>query len=337
MILTFIIIYDVFSVNFLRELNCETSLNPGKVNSISNLYFIVFLLITVILIASLIYLWRELIRNRKTLTSTISELNETKENLSILEYKLRNVTDSLVYARHIQKALLPSESFLANHFNDYFIFYQPRDVVSGDFYWFGITGDRICVISADCTGHGVPGALMSIIGQNILNQVISNGNSDNPAEIMERLDVSVRNYFSREGEYYIRDSMDIGICMIDHKRKVIEFAGAFSSMYFIKDNRLKEIKGDKQILGMKPEKFRFTSQVENFSGGEVVYLFTDGYADQFGGEEGKKFMYRRFRYLLTTINMLPLHEQKTILEETLNSWKGNNEQVDDILVIGLRL
>ena len=284
-----------------------------------------------------IYACMELVKSRRLLAGTASELAETKKKLSVLEYKIRNITDSLVYARHIQKVLLPSESFLENHFRDYFIFYQPRDIVSGDFYWFGKVGGKICIVSADGTGHGVPGALISIIGQNLLNQAINDGNADNPTEIIERLDKLVRTFFLREGENYIRDSMDIGICMVDYVNKTIEFAGAFSSMYFIKDNKLKELKGDIQILGMKSDGFRFSCKVENFSGGEAIYLFTDGYADQFGGEENKKFMFRRFRYLLTTINMLPLKEQKKILEETLNSWKGNNEQVDDILVIGLRL
>jgi len=280
---------------------------------------------------------RELLRTRRMLHELESELAETRAKLSVLEYKTQNIADSLVYAKHIQDALLPHESFLKENFREYFIFYQPRDIVSGDFYWFGRVNGKIYIISADCTGHGVPGALLSIIGQNLLNQIIGNGVVDNPSEILEYLDKSARKVYTRKDDAYIKDGMDIGICAIDMDSRRLEFSGAFSSVYIVRDDKLTEIRGNKFILGMKPEGASYSCQESALAGNDVIYFFTDGYADQFGGPENKKFMYRRFRYLLTTINRLSLPEQKVILHDTFLSWKGNNEQVDDILVIGVRI
>lgn len=281
-----------------------------------------------------------LIKLHGKLKNIETELAETRQKLLALESRTRDFTDSLVYAQRIQEALLPSESFLAEHFRDFFIFFRPKDIVSGDFYWFNASGDKICIISADCTGHGVPGALMSIIGQNLISQVLNEGFSDNPAEMLSHLDKLVMNVFSKgegDGDPFIKEGMDIGICMVDYQRHRIEFSGAFTSLYLVSNGKLNVIAGDKQILGIKKDGFSYSYRLAEFKENDIIYFFTDGYADQFGGPENKKFMYRRFRYLLTTINELPLKEQKDILQETFYSWKGDNEQVDDVMVISVRL
>ena len=280
-----------------------------------------------------------LLKTLRTLRRKESELREIKDRLSELEYKTKNITDSLIYARHIQEALLPIESFLRDSFSDYFIFYQPRDIVSGDFYWFGNYGGKSIIAVADCTGHGVPGALLSMLGHNFLNQIIRDEKIIRPGQVLDRLDDLVRNIFSSEGQgtQFLRDGMDIGVCTVDREAGKLEFSGAFNSAYIIAGGKLNEIKGDRVFLGARPEGFSFTTKEVDIDDGMSVYLFSDGYADQFGGVENKKFMYRRFRYLLTSIHNLEMSKQKIILQDTIRTWMGNKPQIDDILVIGVRI
>ncbi|MGQ9620838.1 MAG: PP2C family protein-serine/threonine phosphatase [Bacteroidales bacterium] len=305
--------------------------------TIINLVFYAVIIVSLVWLIARLYSGA-LFKIIKLLRERESELSEIRLRLSELEYKTKNMTDSLIYAQRIQEALLPPESFLAENFKEYFIFYKPRDIVSGDFYWFGSEGGKHFIVVADCTGHGVPGALLSMIGHNLLSQIIKDRHIDIPGEVLNNLNNSVKTIFTREkkNSELLKDGMDIGICAIDTGKKIMEFSGAFASLYIAGNGKLLEIIGDKYVMGMKPEHCSYTSHVVNFETGNVIYMFSDGYADQFGGEENKKFMYRRFRYLLTTIHMLPMNEQKIILVDTINAWKGDNVQVDDILVIGVR-
>ncbi len=267
-----------------------------------------------------------------------SELREINARLLELEYRTKNITDSLVYARHIQDAMLPAESHLKNNFADSFVFFQPRDIVSGDFYWFGHQNGINIIAGADCTGHGVPGALISMLGHNFLNQIIKNENITQPGFILDRLNDLMKNVFSIDGSQFLRDGMDISICAVDTSKRKLAFAGALSSVYIIADGKLNEIKGDRMFLGAKSSAFSFKTVEMDLTDGASLYMFSDGYADQFGGPENKKFMYRRFKYLLTTINNLPMSQQKLILSDTINKWIGNNNtQIDDILVIGIKI
>jgi serine phosphatase RsbU (regulator of sigma subunit) len=255
-----------------------------------------------------------------------------------LEYSARRITDSLNYAQRIQDALLPSETYLKKYFRESFILYKPKDIVSGDFYWIGEKNDTRFIVAADCTGHGVPGALISMIGHNLLEKIIITENTPQPGEILDRMNGALSETFSREKNTgtIIRDGMDIGICSINLKKKKICFAGAFFPLFLIRENRLIEIKGDRFTLGMAPDGASFRNNEMDLFEGDMLYLFSDGYVDQFGGEENKKFMYRRFRYLLMNINGFPLADQKSILDDNIKTWSGNNPQVDDILIIGFR-
>ena len=204
--------------------------------------------------------------------------------------------------RRIQEALLPSEAYFRKHFKDSFILFKPKDIVSGDFYWIGEKGDKIFVVAADCTGHGVPGALMSMIGLELIEKTINEDNIEIPSRILGVLNKGLEKTFSREKNIgtIIRDGMDIGICVIDKKKKKMEYAGAFFPLYLIRDDSLTEIKGDKIIIGMNPEGLPYTDHEIDLLEDDIIYIFSDGYVDQFGGTENKKFMYRRFRYLLLT-------------------------------------
>lgn len=281
---------------------------------------------------------RSLIKTRKLLKEKERALLQIERQRSELEYKNKSITDSLNYAQRIQEALLPSELYLKQYFKESFILYKPKDIVSGDFYWIGEKKDRVIVVAADCTGHGVPGALMSMIGNDMLDKIINTENIVQPGKIIDRMNKALELIFAREKNIgdTIRDGMDIGICSIDLKKRKLEYSGAFFPLYLMRDNRLLEQKGDKFTLGMTPQGMQFSNNEMELEENDMLYLFSDGYVDQFGGDENKKFMYRRFKYLLLTIHNFPVSDQKAILEENIKTWMAGNPQVDDIMVIGFR-
>lgn len=281
---------------------------------------------------------RMLIQTRRVLKEKEQALDIVDRQKAALELKDKNLIDSLIYAQRIQEALLPSEDYFRKRFEDSFILFMPKDIVSGDFYWIGENDDKIFVVAADCTGHGVPGALMSMIGHEIIEKTINDDGIVRPSEILAVLNKALEKTFSREKNIgtIIRDGMDVGLCIIEKKQRKLHYAGAFFPLYLIRNGSLAEIKGDKLIIGMNPEGLTYTDTEYDLDDDDVLYIFSDGYVDQFGGEENKKFMYRRFRYLLLNIHKLPFGDQKVVLEDNIRSWMGRNVQVDDIMVIGFR-
>ncbi|MFH0841025.1 MAG: SpoIIE family protein phosphatase [Bacteroidota bacterium] len=295
-----------------------------------------FILLTVCLIMML--QTRRLVKTRKLLKEKERALEDIGKRKAELEFRDKNLTDSLIYAQRIQEALLPSEEYFRTHFRESFIFFRPKDIVSGDFYWIGEKDDRIFIAGADCTGHGVPGALMSMIGLEIIEKTINEDNIIIPADILAVLNKSLEKTFSRQKNIgtIIRDGMDIGLCVIDRKKKKAEYAGAFFPLYLIREDKLIEFSGDKLIIGMNTAGLSYANHEIELMDNDIIYIFSDGYVDQFGGTENKKFMYRRFRYLLTTIHRFPVNDQKAILDENIKTWMSGNHQVDDIMVIGFR-
>jgi serine phosphatase RsbU (regulator of sigma subunit) len=281
----------------------------------------------------------------RTLVKTRRLLKEKEQAIEFIELqkvelvqKDKNLMDSLIYAQRIQEALLPSENYFRKHFEDSFILFKPKDIVSGDFYWIGEKNDKIFVVAADCTGHGVPGALMSMIGLNLIETTINEDNIEIPSRILDVMNKGLEKTFSREKNIgtIIRDGMDIGLCVIDRRRRKVVYAGAFFPLYLIRNDSLIEISADKIIIGMNPDRLQYTDHEIDLLDDDIFYIFSDGYVDQFGGSENKKFMYRRFRYLLMTIHSFPVNDQKAILEENIRTWMGSHEQVDDMMVIGFR-
>jgi serine phosphatase RsbU (regulator of sigma subunit) len=302
-------------------------------------HFFIYLLVVVLLVWLIIRTQtKSLLRTRKLLKEKELALLKIESQRADLEQKNKSITDSLIYAQRIQEALLPSEEYFRRHFKESFIFYKPKDIVSGDFYWIGDKNNKIFIVAADCTGHGVPGALMSMIGHELLEKIINVDDVEQPAKVLEIMSKGLEKTFSREKNVgsIIRDGMDIGLCVVDKKNKRIEFAGAFFPLYIIRENRLLDIKGDKYPLGMTPIGTSYTNNEIDLLENDMMYLFSDGYVDQFGGDDNKKFMYRRFRYLLMTIHRFPVEDQKSILEENIKTWRGNTPQVDDILVMGFK-
>ena len=259
---------------------------------------------------------------------------------ALIEQKNNEITDSIRYAQHIQNAILPGAGFLKQHLNDAFVFYKPKDIVSGDFYWLVQRNSYTYVAAVDSTGHGVPGAFISLLGYNILNTTLKENENASPADMLDGLNkgFSERLLHGSPGEQ-IKDSMDIALCRIDPENMVLEYAGAFNPLWLLRDGQMNETKADKFPIGSyhgNPDR-RYTNHGFPLQRGDRIYLFSDGYADQFGGPEGKKFRFRNMRELLIKTQNVPMHDQYLILEKTMNEWMENEEQIDDMLVIGISI
>ncbi len=281
---------------------------------------------------------RSLIRAKRMIKERDEELRQVSVQREELAYKNKNVTDSIIYARKIQDSLIPSVPFFEKHFSESFVLFKPRDIVSGDFYFVREKGDRVYVVAADCTGHGVPGALMSMIGLQTLDRIIQEAIATQPGDILNILSREIEMTFNRDKDesYAVKDGMDIAVCVIDKSDSHLEFAGAFLPAYLLRDGNLIEMKGDKYVIGRTSSDETFTTHHLNLEADDTLYMFTDGYVDQFGGLENKKFMNRRFRYLLVTIHKYSMADQRTILIDNIATWMGSNEQVDDIMVLGFK-
>jgi serine phosphatase RsbU (regulator of sigma subunit) len=252
--------------------------------------------------------------------------------------KNKSITDSINYASRIQKAILPSKEEMEKYLKDCFVFYKPKDIVSGDFYFYAERQEKIIIAVADCTGHGVPGAFMSMIGNDMLNQIIIEKGITQPAEILNQLNRSMKRALKQESiKSETTDGMDIAICTIEIESKKVEYAGAMRPFYYLTDSFHKVDGDSRSIGGYTPEDYHFKNHELNIGAGCMLYIFTDGYVDQFGGEKGKKFMTKNFQALLSRIHHLPVTEQSNMLEETLVNWRQEREQVDDILVVGIKL
>ncbi len=264
------------------------------------------------------------------------ELKGANDQLSLA---FKDIKDSINYAKRIQQAVLPLETEIRKDLPDHFILFKPRDVVSGDFYWFNKKNDKVYIAACDCTGHGVPGAFMSIIGNSLLNEIAHESSVTEPAQILNMLrDKIIFSLKQHSGEMESKDGMDMMLCCIDRKNKKLSFAGANNPLYVISEGELKEYKSNKQPIGVYGDVLKpFTNQEIDILPGDLIYLFSDGYPDQFGGPRGKKFLYTRFKELLISISSRSMNQQHADLERSFWDWKIDHEQVDDVLVIGIKI
>jgi sigma-B regulation protein RsbU (phosphoserine phosphatase) len=275
-------------------------------------------------------------------TENILYSREIVQQRAELEEKNKDIVSSIHYAKRIQRVLLASERVLEKNLPGHFILYKPKDIVSGDFYWAAPapgSPDKFLLCVGDCTGHGVPGAFMSLLGISFLNEITVQQKLDSPDKIFNRLREEIIKALNPEGTLEEgKDGMDAVMCRFDFNTLQVEFACSNNPVWIVTDKQLKEYKPDKFPIGMyEGERKDFNLQRVQLNKGDMVYLFTDGYADQFGGDKGKKFKYKKLQELLLENSGRGLAEQKNILDHTIESWKGNLEQVDDILIVGIRV
>lgn len=259
-----------------------------------------------------------------------------KETLLQLAEKNKEIVDSIHYAQRIQKAILPSEESINDALWESFVLYEPKDIVAGDFYWLEVEEESVYVSVADCTGHGVPGAMLSVICSKLLTKTVKELKLYEPSKILDSTVTLLEERFSRGGEK-VSDGMDLGLCRINFSKMTIEYSGANNPLYYIRNGELNVIKPDKQPIGAYPKRSPYTNTTLEIKPGDCLYMLTDGYIDQFGGEKGKKFKSRPFRNLLIEHHKKPMEEQKRILQKTIKDWQGDLEQVDDICVMGIRI
>ncbi|MBL4657601.1 MAG: serine/threonine-protein phosphatase [Flavobacteriales bacterium] len=260
-----------------------------------------------------------------------------EEKNLIIEEKNRDITDSIEFARTIQEAMLPSVDAITTNFEQSFVMFRPKDIVSGDFYWSQKHSKGDYVAAVDCIGHGVPGAMVSMLGNDLLNQSMNVGSCVHPGEFLTLLNQGVISNFKKDGKASVHNGMDMALCRFTPSGS-LEFAGAKNPILIIRDGKLMEYKADRfSIGGITPEDHVFKTQKIKLEEGDLIYLFSDGFSDQFGGPRGKKFNIKNFKQLLLDTRDATMEQQKDILEESLDSWKGEIEQIDDVCIIGIRV
>lgn len=286
-----------------------------------------------------------------------SQRDEIEAQRDLVFDQKKEITDSINYAQRIQAAVLPHKAYMDDIMSEYFVLYKPRDIISGDFYWIKEVKKSLIVVAADCTGHGVPGAVMSMLGIALLNEQLGKSRIDRPGEILGQLRSKVKEMLVQQGNIRDqKDGMDMAIAIFDKEKKELQFAGANNPLYLIrhkdelsgnepglaaslenKDSLLFELKGDKQPIGVYWEERDFTNQILQLQQDDTIYIFTDGFVDQYGGKMRKKFKTTRFKELLLSIQAESMEKQKQEIENTFESWRGNVEQIDDVCVIGVRI
>jgi serine phosphatase RsbU (regulator of sigma subunit) len=336
-------------LNMVRK---EKELDELKLKS-SRFYLYLSLIgaITLMLLLAFIYYrYKERKKSHEVLQVQHKEIKQQKEE----------ITDSIAYAKRIQQAILPPDRVIERLFPDGFIFYKPKDIVSGDFYFLDEKNGKTVFAAVDCTGHGVPGAMVSVVGFNILSQAVREKGLTNPAEILNFLDKGVNDTLRQsENESGIKDGMDLAVCSYDPLSKTLQYAGAFNPFILVRKNVKSELAAEHEkyfftgenILEIKADKFpignnadgvtdAYTQHELRLRAGDSIYIYSDGFADQFGGDTrvgGKKFLYKRLKFLLEEISELSVREQKEKLNSVFTEWKGKYEQVDDVLVMGLKI
>ena len=292
----------------------------------------------------------EMLQKRKVMEEDLNFIMKQGDKIAEQKVKMKKqrdlvteqktkITNSIIYAKRIQSAVLPPNKFVQHLLSEHFILYKPKDIVSGDFYWIKQNEKKTLIAAADCTGHGVPGALMSMLGITFLNEITNKKPNLSAGEILNELRVHIISSLRQTGKVgESRDGMDIALCIIDKDNKIIEYAGANNPLYLIRDNELITYKADRMPIGMhRKAKDTFTNHSIDLKKDDRIYIFSDGYVDQFGGDDGRKYLSKNFKQILLDNHQKSFSEQKRILEDNFESWKGNRKQLDDLLVIGFKI
>lgn len=303
----------------------------------------IYLAVAFILTFTIAFYFRTIVNDFEKIIKKKNAL--LKDSKAEIELQHTEIKASINYAKRIQEAILPSNALIEKYLKNAFIYYQPKDIIAGDFYWMHIlpepngwevNGDTVLFSAADCTGHGVPGAMVSVVCNNALNQSVKEFGITQPSLILEKTRELVVETFSESIEK-VQDGMDLALCSLNIKTKELQYAGANNPLWIIRNNEIIEIKGDKHHVGKCDLMPQFTNHKIQLEKNDVIYIFSDGYVDQFGGPKGKKFMSAKLRQLLLSIQDKTMSEQNEILKTNFNDWKGSLEQVDDVCMIGIRI
>jgi len=286
--------------------------------------------ILVLVLAFAVFAYRSSLQKQKA-------NNEISAQKHIIEEKQKEILDSIQYAQRIQTAMLTADSYLSKYLNDFFILYQPKDIVSGDFYWALEHGGKFYLITADCTGHGVPGAFMSLINISYLNEIIIEKEISRPDLVLNEVRNSIIKALNTDKNTGGKDGMDCTLCAFDFKNNILEYASANNLSYIARNNELISCQPDKMHVGLGEKTDSFTYNRIELQKGDIVYTFTDGYADQFGGPKGKKMKHKQLEEMLRANCQVPLAQQKEILQNKFIDWKGSLEQVDDVLIMAVKV
>jgi serine phosphatase RsbU (regulator of sigma subunit) len=314
-----------------KAISAKKELENETIASRNNLLLISLAAVGLILI-SLVYAF---IKNKKLYSIISSQKKVVDEKNMMISEALKDIDDSLTYSKFIQDALMPSNNKF-DCFKDFFIMFKPKEKVSGDFYWLHQDGQDVYFCVADCTGHGVPGALVSVVGANALNSCVKEQHMSEPQLILDKL-AEIVEYTLDSEERSMKDGMDICFCKLNLDTNKLTYAGANNPLYILNNSGLQILRPNKQPIGKYEHRKPFEQEEITLSAGDCLYLFSDGYADQFGGPKGKKFMYKKLRNILENVGQLDMSEQNKTLQEQFDNWKGNIEQVDDVCIIGVRV
>tara|TARA_B110001452_G_scaffold260947_1_gene259065 strand:- start:58 stop:1623 length:1566 start_codon:yes stop_codon:yes gene_type:complete len=320
----------VINTNTLNKIYDEVQFKETKIQDqkkIQNLTNLILLLVLFFLAFS-IYTFIKVRNSRNLISSQKYDL----------EIKNKEIEDSISYAKRIQTAILPSSKIVRQYLKDSFIYYLPKDIVAGDFYWMETVGKKTLFAAADCTGHGVPGAMVSVICNSCLNKSVLEFKLTDPGEILDKTRELVLKEFEKSEEE-ISDGMDIAICSLEEKKENYElkFAGANNPLWLIRGGVITDIKGNRQPIGKSDKKENFKTEIFQLSKGDSFYIFSDGYVDQFGGEKGKKYKSAPFKKYLLSINNETMDKQKELIAQNFKNWMGDYEQIDDVCVIGVKV
>ncbi len=319
--------------NALRESELRGKVQQIKLQNKQKIGMLIALSIMAVLF---FFIWKGYKRKKKDNVLIVKHRDEMERQKTVVEEKNREIFESISYAKYLQEAILPNHNEIKSFFKEAFVFYQPKEIVAGDFYWLEHHRDYLFFAVCDCTGHGVPGAMVSLVGNNSLNRCIKEFNLTDPGQILDKLTELIEETFSHS-QKEIKDGMDISLCVLNLKTRQLNWAGANNPIWLVKNGELMEVKANKQPIGRYENKQAFTTHEIEVQQGDCFYLFSDGYAHQFGGPKGKKFKYARLKELILKMSEKGMETQLNTLKNTFEEWRGSLDQIDDVCVSGVRI